>query len=43
LGGYYNELAYFVDRAKNGAKIERATLKDGAESLAFVLEEIKNA
>ena len=43
LGGYYNELVYFTDRAKAGEKIEKATLKDAAESLKFVLGEIKNA
>lgn len=43
LGGYYNELVYFTNCAKNGAKIERATLSDGVESLKFVLEEIRNA
>ena len=40
LGGYYNELLYFTTRAKAGAKIERATLKDGAESLDFLLREL---
>lgn len=43
LGGYYNELVYFTNCAKNGAKVEKATLSDGVESLRFVLEEIKNA
>ena len=43
LGGYFNELLYFTDMAKNGKKIERATLSDAAKSLEFVLEEIKNA
>lgn len=43
LGGYYNELVYFTDCAKNGKAVEKATVKDGVESLAFVLEEIKNA
>ena len=40
LGGYYNELLYFTTQAKAGAKIERATLKDGAESLDFLLREL---
>ena len=40
LGGYYNELVYFTDRAKSGGKIEKATLKDAADSLKFVLGEI---
>lgn len=43
LGGYFNELLYFTDCAKNGAKIEKATLFDGTESLNYVLEEIANA
>ena len=43
LGGYYNELVYFTDCAKSGAKVEKATLKDAADSLRFVLAEIKNA
>ena len=29
--------------AKNGLKVEKATLRDGVESLNYVLEEIKNA
>ena len=43
LGGYYNELVYFTNCAKNGLKVEKATLKDGVTSLEFVLEEIENA
>lgn len=43
LGGYYNELLYFTNKAKNKEKIEKATLKDGACSLQFVLGEIENA
>ena len=43
LGGYYNELVYFTECAKQNAQIKKATLKDGVESLAYVLEEIKNA
>lgn len=41
LGGYYNELKYFTDCAKNNGKIVEATLKDACESLKFVLAEIK--
>ena len=41
LGGYYNELVYFTERAKAGEKIERATLSDASASLAFVLKELK--
>ncbi|MBO5789630.1 MAG: hypothetical protein J6R40_00565, partial [Clostridia bacterium] len=33
----YNELVYFTEQAKAGAKIERATLSDASASLAFVL------
>ena len=40
LGGYYNELLYFCDRAKTGKKIEKATLCDGVSSLTFLLKEI---
>ena len=43
LGGYYNELLYFTNQVKANAKIEKATLEDASSSLAFVLEEIKNA
>ena len=43
LGGYYNELVYFTNCAKNGTKVEKATAADAVESLEFVLEEIKNA
>ena len=40
LGGYYNELVYFTERAKNGEKIEKATICDGVSSLEFLLKEI---
>ena len=43
LGGYFNELVYFTDCAKNGAPIEKATLLDATASLNYVLEEIANA
>ncbi len=43
LGGYYNELVYFIDKVKNGEQIDRATLIDASKSLSFVLREIKNA
>ena len=43
LGGYFNELLYFADCAKAGAKVEKATLFDATESLNYVLEEIANA
>ena len=43
LGGYYNELLYFTDAIKSGAKIEKATLADASRSLSFVLDEIARA
>lgn len=43
LGGYYNELLYFTNKAKNKNKIKKATLSDGVNSLHFVLKEIENA
>ena len=40
LGGYLTELIYFTGCAKSGAKIEKATLSDGVDSLKFVLDEL---
>ena len=40
LGGYYNELAYFCDKAGKGEKVELATLADGVSSLDFLLKEL---
>ena len=40
LGGYYNELVYFCDKAAKGEKVEKATLCDGVSSLAFLLKEL---
>ena len=40
LGGYYNELLYFCDKAIRGEKIELATLSDGVSSLDFLLREL---
>ncbi len=40
LGGYYNELVYFTDRAKLGEVTDRATLPEATKSLAFVLKEL---
>ena len=40
LGGYYNELVYFCDKASKGEKIEQATLCDGVSSLEFLLKEL---
>lgn len=42
LGGYYNELCYFCERAKGGLPIERATLADGVSSLKFLMRELSN-
>ena len=40
LGGYYNELVYFCEKAKKGEMIEKATLCDGVSSLEFLLKEL---
>ncbi len=40
LGGYYNELVYFCDKAAKGEKIEKATLSDAVASLDFLLKEL---
>lgn len=40
LGGYYNELVYFCDRASKGLSIDRATLEEGVASLKFVKKEL---
>jgi predicted dehydrogenase len=37
LGGYYKELVYFTDCAKKSVPVEKATLKDAADSLRFLL------
>lgn len=38
LGGYFNELYYFTQRAAQGAPIEEASLATAAASLKFLLE-----
>lgn len=43
LGGYYNELLYFTERAREGKEIERATLSDAVASLTFLLTKELNA
>lgn len=43
LGGYFNELVYFTDCAKQQKPVEKATLAAATASLAFVLDEIANA
>ncbi|MBQ2999645.1 MAG: Gfo/Idh/MocA family oxidoreductase [Clostridia bacterium] len=40
LGGYYNELCYFCEKAMKGEPIEQATLSDAVTSLKFVRKEI---
>jgi len=40
LGGYYNELVYFTDRAKSGEVIEKAALSDAVASLKFLKREL---
>ncbi len=41
LGGYYNELVYFCDKAARSERIKQATLADGVSSLEFVLKELE--
>ncbi len=41
LGGYYHELAYFVDRLKSGQPLETVTPQTSRESLRWTLEEIR--
>lgn len=43
LGGFANELEYFVDRLISGRAPERATLEQSRDSLAVVLAEITSA
>lgn len=40
LGGYYNELVYFCERASKDEKVEKATVTDGVDSLKFLLKEL---
>ena len=40
LGGYYNELKYFCEKAAAKAPIEQATLADGVASLKFLIKEL---
>lgn len=40
LGGYYNELVYFCERAEKGESIAQATLTDAVASLKFLLKEL---
>lgn len=43
LGGYYNELLYFIDKVKKGESIEIAPLSEGIKSVKMVLDEIRMA
>ena len=43
LGGYYNELEYFVQKMMSGDPIENATLEDGVNSVRMVHREIEAA
>jgi predicted dehydrogenase len=43
LGGYYNELAYFVDCLERGEPVTISTGEQAAESLDLVLAEIESA
>lgn len=40
LGGYYNELVYFCEKAAKGEKIECAALPDAVNSLKFLMKEL---
>ena len=40
LGGYYNELLYFVEQINSSLPIEKATLSHATASLRFLLKEI---
>ena len=42
LGGYYNELYYFIDCLAKGKKAEKATLKNGAEAVKFIERELSS-
>ena len=42
LGGYYNELKYFVDRLNAGQPLEIAPLCEGVKSVELVLKEIES-
>jgi predicted dehydrogenase len=42
LGGYFNELSYFVDCLAAGKKAERSTLTHGAEAVRFVEKELSS-
>ncbi len=41
LGGYYNELKYFVDCISSQAEIQKATLSEATQSLSFILDRLE--
>jgi predicted dehydrogenase len=43
LGGYYNEVKYFVDCVKAGRAPETATIEDGRNAVALVFREMASA
>jgi predicted dehydrogenase len=43
LGGYYHELAYFVDCVQRGVPVNISTGEHATESLRVVLAEIESA
>ncbi|PYI56439.1 Gfo/Idh/MocA family protein [Paenibacillus flagellatus] len=43
LGGYYNELAYFLDCLTAGRPIRESTLQDGCDSLRLTLRAVASA
>jgi len=43
LGGYFNELKYFVGLVKNNLPIAKATLNEAVKSFELVVSEIKSA
>ncbi len=43
LGGYYNELKYFIDGLTNGTALTVAPLSEGVKSVELVLKEIVEA
>jgi len=43
LGGYFNEIQYFVNCVSRGKKPEMATVQDARDSVALALAEIRSA
>lgn len=43
LGGYYNEIKYFLECLKNGDAVKVAPLEEGIESFRLTMKEIKAA